>query len=86
MTAEQRQAYAESSSPKHAGVEGTEEMLRWIWNSGFAAVAGDSIPFEAYPPRAAYARDGSTSVAGLFMHEVLLAGWGMPIGELLDLD
>lgn len=86
MTAEQRQAYSESSSPKHTGVEGTEEMLRWIWNSGFAAVAGDSMSFEAYPPRAAYACDGLTSVAGLFIHEVLLAGWGMPIGELLDLD
>jgi hypothetical protein len=86
MTADQRQAYADCSSPEHAGVEGTEEMLPWIWDSGFAAVAGDSMSFEVYPPKHSYARDGSEHVKGLFMHEILLAGWGVPIGELLDLD
>ena len=28
------------------GVEATEEMLRFLWNSGFAAVAGDAFAFE----------------------------------------
>jgi len=86
MTAEEKQAYAESSTPKHAGVEGTDEMLRWIWNSGFAAVAGDSMSFEVYPPQESYARGEAQGVKGVFMQEVLLAGWGMPVGELLDLD
>jgi hypothetical protein len=33
-----------------AGVHGTEETARWLWNHRFAAVAGDSMAFEALPP------------------------------------
>lgn len=63
--------------PPHAfcGVEQGEATLRWIW-SNFSAVAGDQPTFEAWPAR----RDG------LALHEVLLAGWGCPIGELFDLE
>ncbi|KAK0385334.1 hypothetical protein NLU13_7810 [Sarocladium strictum] len=87
MTVADKTAYAESSAPQHAGVEGTEEMLRWIWNQGFSAVAGDAISFEVYPPKTSYSRDGAgKEVPGLFMHEYLLAGWGMPVGELFDLE
>ncbi|EER28306.1 hypothetical protein CPC735_061790 [Coccidioides posadasii C735 delta SOWgp] len=56
------------------GVEQTEDMLEWIWEN-FSAVAGDHPAFEAYPPP-----------EHLKLHEVLLAGWGCPIGELFDLD
>lgn len=41
-----KQAYAATTSPKHAGVEGTMDVLKWIWNTGFAAVAGDAISWE----------------------------------------
>lgn len=75
MTPEQKSAYAASSSPQHAGVEATEEVLRWLWNNKFSAVAGDAISWEVYPPK-----------GKLFLHEYLLAGWGMPIGEMFDLD
>ncbi|EKJ74592.1 hypothetical protein FPSE_05342 [Fusarium pseudograminearum CS3096] len=71
-----KQAYAVSTSPKHAGVEGTMDMLKWVWNTGFAAVAGDAISWEVYPPL-----EGT-----ILMHEYMLAGWGMPIGELFDLE
>lgn len=86
MTTEDKQAYADSSSPQHAGVEGTTEMLRWIWDEGFAAVAGDAISWEVYPPKKAYPRSGKEDVAGVFLHEYLLAGWGMPVGEMFDLE
>ncbi|KAF4334956.1 cornichon [Fusarium beomiforme] len=86
MTAADKLAYANSSNPQHAGVEGTEEMLKWIWNEGFSAVASDAISFEVYPPQSSYAREGDDSVKGLFMHEYLIAGWGMPVGELFDLE
>ena len=33
-----------------SGVDGSEEMARWIWNKRFAAVAGDSQAFERFPP------------------------------------
>ena len=87
MGIEARLAYATTSNPQQAGVEGTEEMLRWIWDQGFAAVAGDSISWEVYPPKESYPRgDGQPDVEGLVLHEFLLAGWGMPIGELFDLE
>lgn len=87
MTMEDKMAYASSTNPQHAGIEGTEEMLRWIWDTGFAAVASDAISFEVYPPQKEYSRaNGAPSVKGVFMHEVILAGWGMPIGEMFDLE
>ncbi|KAF3006875.1 hypothetical protein E8E13_010929 [Curvularia kusanoi] len=86
MSAEAKLAYAQSSAPQHAGLEGTEEMLRWIWDQGFAAVAGDAISFEVYPPKKSYSRDDGTAVEGVFMHEYLIAGWGMPVGEMFDLE
>jgi len=57
------------------GVEGCEETLEWIWDNHFAAVAGDAIGFEAWPPKAPYR-----------IHDHALAFWGMPIGELWDLE
>jgi hypothetical protein len=79
-------AYVNNPNPQHAGLEGTEEMLRWIWNEGFAAVAGDAVSFEVYPAKKSYKRSSGEETEGLFMHEYLLAGWGMPIGELFDLE
>ncbi|POR36848.1 Uncharacterized protein TPAR_02948 [Tolypocladium paradoxum] len=86
MSPADKQAYAQSASPQHAGVEGTEEVLRWIWDEGFAAVAGDAVSFEVYPPRKAYPGVDGSEVPGLFMHEYLIAGWGLPVGELFDLE
>jgi hypothetical protein len=62
--------------PPHrfCGVEQSEEVLRWIWDH-FSAVAGDQPSFECWPTRESWA-----------LHEVLLAGWGCPIGELFDLE
>lgn len=86
MTPEDKLAYALNKNPQHAGVEGTEEILRWIWNQGFSAVASDAISFEVYPPQKSYKREGGSDIEGRFLHEYLLAGWGMPIGELFDLE
>ncbi|GKT84672.1 hypothetical protein Ct61P_02522 [Colletotrichum tofieldiae] len=58
-----------------SGVAQSEETLRWVWDN-FSAVAGDQPSFECWPHR-----DPKH-----WMHEVLLAGWGMPIGELFDLE
>jgi kynurenine formamidase len=75
MTDQQKQDYAAQEKPKHAGVEASMELLEWLWDSGISAVAGDAISWEVYPT------PGAVS-----MHEYLLAGWGMPIGELFDLE
>ncbi|KAJ4291603.1 hypothetical protein N0V90_009498 [Kalmusia sp. IMI 367209] len=75
MTIEQKKKYAAQTRPMHAGVEVTKDVLRWIWDNKFSAVAGDAISWEVYPP-----------TGELFLHEYLLAGWGMPIGEMFDLE
>lgn len=59
---------------KFAGVEQSEAMLEFLWEN-FAAAGGDHPSFEAWPTQKEYA-----------LHEVMLAGWGMPIGELFDLE
>jgi hypothetical protein len=39
---------------EHIGVVGNAESVEWLWNHHFAAVAGDAIAFEAWPPKAPY--------------------------------
>lgn len=43
------------------GVEATEESISWHWQQGFAAVASDTVAYEAWP---------SPKVWGVSMHEV----------------
>ena len=57
------------------GVESTMEAVEWIWNHHFAAVAGDSPAWEAMPPE-----------GGFYLHDYILSMWGMPLGEMFDLE
>ncbi|KAK2595284.1 hypothetical protein QQS21_006999 [Conoideocrella luteorostrata] len=75
-SSEQRAALAETLPPPAIGVESSEEMLRWIWDHSFAAIAGDHPSMEAWP----------CQNPDFQLHQWLLAGWGMPIGELFDLE
>ncbi|CZS79833.1 unnamed protein product [Fusarium graminearum] len=54
-----------------------EEMMQWHWDNQFAAVASDTVAYEAWP---------SKRPAAVALHEVFLSGWGMPIGESFDLE
>ncbi|KAI1940493.1 hypothetical protein LOZ66_002087 [Ophidiomyces ophidiicola] len=76
MSDQQKREYSLNPNPEHAGVEATTSMLRWLWDCGFCAVAGDAISWEVYPPEC----------PDLFLHEYLLAGWGMPVGEFAAKD
>lgn len=58
------------------GMAQSDETLRFLWDNHFAAIAGDALAFEAYP---AHPTNG-------FMHETILALWGMPIGEMFYLE
>lgn len=62
--------------PDNIGIEPSKEILQFLFDSHIAAVAGDSRSFEVWP----------CSKAEWHLHEWLLAGWGMPIGELFDLE
>ncbi|CAK7235151.1 hypothetical protein SCUCBS95973_009172 [Sporothrix curviconia] len=57
------------------GVKGCEETLKWLWNHHFAAVGGDSNGFEVVPMDENYR-----------LHDFLLSYWGMPIGEMFDVE
>ncbi|KAL1926645.1 hypothetical protein VTP01DRAFT_5540 [Rhizomucor pusillus] len=63
-------------NPSAAGVKACQETYAWIWNNHFAAVAGDVFAFEAFPPKS---WDDSC-------HSMFLGAFGMPIGEMFDLD
>lgn len=59
------------------GVEASEEAIRWHWNNAFAAIASDTVAYEAWP---------SARPWGVAMHEVFLSGWGLLIRESFDLE
>lgn len=58
-----------------AGVQQDEAMIDFLHDSYFAAVAGDAPSFEAWPSHEEY-----------MLHEYILALWGMPLGEMFDLE
>jgi hypothetical protein len=47
-----------------AGVEGSENTARWLWNKRFAAVASDSNAFEVFPPVKPDGTKGSSADLG----------------------
>lgn len=61
-------------------MESSESTLKFLWENQFAAVAGDAPAFERSPVM------GDHVDARYVLHEWLLAGWGMPIGEMFDLE
>jgi kynurenine formamidase len=73
-TLERKKEVMSKSPFQYPGFESTFEVLGWLWDSKIAAVAGDCPGFEAWPP--------SEQV----MHQILLAGFGMPIGEMFTFD
>ncbi|RFN47834.1 hypothetical protein FIE12Z_7909 [Fusarium flagelliforme] len=76
LSDEECKTLADHKVPPAHGIESSEETLRWLWDQGFSAVAGDQPSMEAWP----------CQNTDFFLHEWLLAGWGMPIGELFDLE
>ena len=80
---EQNQSVRTSlSSDLHApGIEHTEAMARYLWDSGISAVISDSFSTEVWPP------DWSEEAKPFgFLHRVLIGRLGMAIGELWDLE
>ena len=66
--------------PGLLGLEATKESLRWLWENRFAAVASDSPSFERGPIGGPY-NDPDVNI-----HQWALAGWGLPLGEMFDLE
>jgi kynurenine formamidase len=68
----------QTTKPSNIGVEASPELLEFLWTKQIAAVAGDSRSFESWPC--------PDEKKEWHLHQWLLAGWGMPIGELWDLE
>lgn len=62
------------------GMEATQDSMRWLWENRFAAIASDAMGFERGPAT------GPHNNPDLSIHQWALAGWGMPLGELFDLE
>ncbi|KAF7504320.1 hypothetical protein GJ744_002440 [Endocarpon pusillum] len=60
---------------RYAGLKQEEAILDWLHDCYFAAVGGDAPAFERWPTTEPW-----------YMHEYILALWGMPLGEMLDLE
>ncbi|UPK91622.1 hypothetical protein LCI18_002557 [Fusarium solani-melongenae] len=65
-----------TQKPDNIGLKPSEELLRFLWDRKIAAICGDSRSLEVWP-----CKDTEWH-----LHEWLLAGWGMPIGELFYLE
>jgi kynurenine formamidase len=59
------------------GIEASERTARWLWDNHVAAIASDSPALEALPKQA-----GDQD----FLHFHLLGLFGMPIGEMWNLE
>ncbi|PGH08298.1 hypothetical protein AJ80_07894 [Polytolypa hystricis UAMH7299] len=84
LTEEEKVAWALNDPPRWAGVKTSIETARWIWEKGFSACAGDAPGFERVPNIGYVNEEGG--LGKLCLHEVILSGWGMPIGEIFDLE
>jgi hypothetical protein len=73
----QRDAIPHRKEFKVSGLDPSPEMAKWLWNTGFSACASDAVALEVFPIQASSTGEG---VNGLHLHEVMLGGWGMPIG------
>ncbi|KAI1501410.1 hypothetical protein F5X99DRAFT_382398 [Biscogniauxia marginata] len=78
LTRDQKTKLSQREVASFVGVDGSLEMVKWHWDNAFAAVAGDTNGYEVIP--------FSRAANGLSCHEIFLSGWGMPIGELWDLE
>ena len=80
MSQEQKSELArETKSP---GIEGSQRTAKWLWEQHFAAVASDSPGLEAIPPP----NVSDFMEANDLLHFHMLSFFGMPIGEMWNLE
>jgi kynurenine formamidase len=92
---EQEKREMPDKPPAFLGVESSKATLQWIWESGFAAVASDAPSFEMAPLVGPHNAPGGMwkgeaweeeMQGGGLVHQFLLGGWGVMIGEMWDLE
>ncbi|KAI1842627.1 hypothetical protein JX265_012620 [Neoarthrinium moseri] len=95
LSINEQKELAARPSPDFIGLDATKEVLQWIWESGFSAVASDAPSFERAPIAGPHTAKGlqwageeweDEIIGGGLLHQWLLGGWGLPIGEMFDLE
>jgi kynurenine formamidase len=73
-------AMAPRTSLQAIGIERSEAMARYLWDTHAAALAGDNPGIEVWP--------GDPTATGPFgfLHHVLIGQFGLALGELWELD
>ena len=80
LSDEERLAFADVMPTALVGVETSVKTARFLWENRFSACGGDAPGWERWP---ALPGDGEVGGVGkLRLHEIMLNGWGMPIGGL----
>ncbi|KAK4934569.1 hypothetical protein LTR10_024205 [Elasticomyces elasticus] len=83
LSGQEKRDWSAMEPPIWVGVETTANLAEFLWNSGIAACAGDAPGWERIPN---YNSPAEAGLKGLSLHEIMLGGWGMPIGEMFDLE
>ena len=78
LTPSERTARSALGMAEHTyvGLEASEALKDFLYDNYFAAAASDTLGLEAWPP---------SSIEDS-LHASMLSMWGMPIGELWDLE
>ena len=82
MTDDEKIAWSHQKSTTWIGLETSIHTARWLWDTGFAACGGDQPGWESFP---IWQKPEEGGLENLALHEVMLSGWGMPIGKYLIL-
>ena len=75
LKAEEREQLSQPGALEIGGLRQGEDSLRFLWDNHFAAIATDNPDFEVFP-----------AAASGMMHSIIIGLWGMPIGEMFNLD
>lgn len=98
LSEEELQKRMDVQDMTYPGLQGSLESLEWLWDTQFACVAADSPGFEVWSEchfliilpyvyeLSMIHSGGGLGSMDMRMHETILSGFGMPIGELFDLE
>lgn len=80
LTYDEKIAFSNSNPTVLVGLATSVKTLRWLWKHAFSACASDAPGLERWPTLPGEGEIGG--IGRLRLHEVLLNGWGLPLGKL----
>lgn len=80
LSDEKKREWSAQDPTVWVGIETNRAMAKWLWDTGIVAGAGDAPGWERIPN---YNTPPEAGLEGLTLHEIMLGGWGMPIGKQL---